>query len=117
MPDPSTDTKHVKMAAQWVTVAQWRYKLLSLRLLKRRLRRRLRYTQSGQPVAAKMASLFALVVKLRPSAKRTMKPSTMPSRASLSCTKYNASIEPMSKVAAMSVLQALTIHVRERSSK
>ena len=74
-------------------------------------------TAAYAAVAAKIASLFALVVKLNPSANRTMKPRTMPSRAALSCTKYSASIEPMSKVAAMSVLQALTIHVKEHSSK
>jgi hypothetical protein len=74
-------------------------------------------TAAYAAVAAKMASLFALVVKLRPNANRTMKPSTMPSLASLSCTKYSATIEPMSNVAAMSVLQALTIQVRVRSSK
>lgn len=74
-------------------------------------------TAAYAAVAPKILSRVAAVKRLKPRAKSTMRLMTRGSRASGFVTKYGVRIEPMSKMAAMTVLSVETTQTRRRSSK
>jgi hypothetical protein len=74
-------------------------------------------TAAYAAVPAKMASRFALVVTLRPSAKKIMKVMTSARRAFGFVTKYKTTIGQASKNAAMVILREVTIQDRRWSLK
>lgn len=74
-------------------------------------------TAAYAAVAAKIASRFALVVTLRPSAKKTMKVMTSAKRALGFVTKYKTTIGQASRNAAIVVLREVTTHETRWFSK
>lgn len=74
-------------------------------------------TAAYAAVAAKIASRFALVVTLNPSAKKMMKVMTSARRALGFVTKYKTTIGQASKNAAMVMLIDVTTHDRRWSLK
>jgi hypothetical protein len=74
-------------------------------------------TAAYAAVAAKIASRFALVVTLSPSAKKMMKVMTRARRALGFVTKYKMTIGQASKNAAMVMLKEVTIQERRWSLK
>ena len=74
-------------------------------------------TAAYAAVAAKIASLFALVVTLNPSAKNTMNVMTSAKRALGFVTKYKTTIGQASRNAAIVMLMEVTTHDRRWSLK